>query len=232
MRFSSIALYAGLLVTASSHSVEGTLKLPELTKEESYGTYLELTDLATYKHTRSYITENGTFSFDNLGEGKYLVDVVALNYVFEYNSAVVDISKEVIQQEDGSSREAVVTSAYEYQFGHALLDTPNEINYPLVFFLKAKDGKKTYYEVKDRGLANSGPLGTILGNPLLLAGGVFILAMMGVPYLLEKLDPETAKLMKGETEEKEVTAKEILENKSKITTSGSAKHSTKAKRRT
>lgn len=195
---------------ASSYSIQGQLELPSITPEESFGSYVELTDLDAVNNNnqdsndykaplvrRAYLRDNATFKFDNLDLGSYLIEFHTLNYVLEYAGARVDISKEQTKQDDGTEREEIITLAYEYQLGHAVHDTPNAIDYPLSIGLHPKIPQKQYYELKDKGLAATGQLGAILSNPLLLGGILFVVAMMGVPYLLEKLDPEAAQQMRG-----------------------------------
>ncbi|KAH7582022.1 Suppressor of PMA 1-7 protein [Nakaseomyces glabratus] len=62
---------------------------------------------------------------------------------------------------------------------------------------------RDYLQQRNVGLLQSGPLAGILNSKWKIAAVITLLALMTFPYLVEKLDPETARAMKEEARKKQ-----------------------------
>lgn len=185
-----------LLSLVSGHTIQGRISLPTYNALESFGTSLKLTDLSTGIQRSTFLSQNGSFSFENIQEGLYLLDADTVAYVLDTPLVRIEVRPEEVISEDGTQNEVVMIRAYEYLIGLSVDELVNRIDYPLVLSPPEQAPQKVYYEDKDKGLAATGQLGMILSNPWLLLGIVFAVGMLALPKLIEKLDPEVAQRMK------------------------------------
>lgn len=125
----------------------------------------------------------------------------------------------------GSGADAGPTvKAYENKFGREYFPSP-DILFPetlkpveldaegrITITVMNKQPLRRYIIVRNPGILSSGPIASILNSRLKLAGVITVIMMFVFPFLLEKLDPETAKAVRQQKFE-EANAKYLTKDK-------------------
>lgn len=112
-----------------------------------------------------------------------------------------------------SDGQEYVMKAYRNFFGKEYFPSP-DILYPeelepvavepyITISLVSMAPLRAYYQQRNKGILQSGPLAKLLDARWKQAGVITMIALVAFPFLLEKLDPETAKAIKEEKQKKQ-----------------------------
>ncbi|KAB5585983.1 hypothetical protein GE09DRAFT_47433 [Coniochaeta sp. 2T2.1] len=152
-------------------------------------THATLSTLGQTPYTATLTTAN-TFVFRNVSSGSYLADIHCQTFAFA--PLRVDVVAETTQ---GDGKEEEVVKVWETFRGNDWDNKGEQVQ---------KDGVG-YYEVRVLGVKgyfmerSTFSILSILKNPMILLGLVSCVIFMGMPYLVDNMDPE----MKAEWEERQ-----------------------------
>lgn len=187
--FASLII-ASLIRLILGATVEGYLELPgEFTNLDLVHTSIELLeitdDLSKNPIKRhAFINSEGIFKFHEIPKGSYLLSLSHIEFNLVPFKSRVDIN-----EADEVVIHLVQGAQLWEEFGP-------EIPHPLRVIPNTKFPERQYIKKRNPGILESGPIATVINNPLYLAGVFLVILAVAGPYLLEKFDPETAKLMK------------------------------------
>ncbi|KEZ43087.1 hypothetical protein SAPIO_CDS5174 [Scedosporium apiospermum] len=171
----SSALTITLHISPSHHTSGGQSTFPP-------NTHATLSTLGA-QHS-AYLTPAGEFVFRNVSEGSYLADVHCATYAF--SPVRVDVA-------EGEGGKAVV-QAWETYRGNEW-DNKGEVRVGEGGRVEVRVlGGKQYFVERQKF-----SVFTILKNPMILLGLVSMGLFIGMPYLVDNMDPE----MKAEFEERQ-----------------------------
>lgn len=171
-------------------TVEGFLELPgELTNLDLVHTSIDLqeitTDLDRNPTKRSaFINHEGVFKFNQVPKGSYILSLAHIEYNLVPFKSRVDVD------------DADEVSVHLVQGAQKWEEIGLEIPHPIRVIPNTKSPERQYIKKRVPGILESGPIATVVNNPLYLAGIFFVIIAVAAPYLLEKFDPEAAKIMK------------------------------------
>ncbi|KAB5582587.1 hypothetical protein GE09DRAFT_273590 [Coniochaeta sp. 2T2.1] len=153
-------------------------------------THATLSTLGQPPYTAPLTTAN-TFVFRNVSSGSYLADIHCQTFAF----APLRVDVVVAETTQGDGKEEEVVKVWETFRGNDWDNKGEQVQ---------KDGAG-YYEVRVLGVKgyfmerSTFSILSILKNPMILLGLVSCVIFMGMPYLVDSMDPE----MKAEWEERQ-----------------------------
>jgi len=201
MKLYGITLVAvSLIRLVIGATIEGYLELPgDLTNLDLTHTSIELLEI-TSNTTKTpikrdaYINSKGGFQFTCIPSGEYLLSLSHIEFNLVPFKSRIDVDKE-----DQVSIHLVQAAQKWNELGP-------EIPHPIRVIPNTKIPERQYIKKRSPGLLDSGPLATIVNNPLYLVGISVLLIALAFPYILEKVDPETAKIMKEQKAQRSSTS--------------------------
>ncbi|KAH3679285.1 hypothetical protein WICMUC_001109 [Wickerhamomyces mucosus] len=213
----SLILFTSILIGhVFCATINGQINFPEnITSIDIQHTTIELIKISELNHSiessatnfglkrKTLLQENSNFEFKHIPNGEYLLNILSIDYNFNPNKLKIVINEE---QEDNDQ----IIKAYIYRFGFEFnesIDGDNnsinnnnnnniELSYPLIINTHSIHPERIYIKPRQLSILEWGPLKTILGNRLYLVLSIVTIFLMVGPLILEKFDPETAKLMK------------------------------------
>lgn len=175
-----LLLTAGL---ALSLSLPGQLNLTrELTSKDVQNTRIELQHLATGSKRTTHLYEDGSFAFNNLPQGEYVLFISSIDLNLLPFKARVEVADDV--------------TAYVLRATSNWATKGIQIPLPLQVVANPSAPERTYLKERTPSILKSGPVATVLNSPIYLGGAVLGILAVVAPYLMEKFDPETAKEMR------------------------------------
>ncbi|KAF2640465.1 hypothetical protein P280DRAFT_549337 [Massarina eburnea CBS 473.64] len=132
----------------------------------------------------AYITRSNAFNFHNISAGSYLATVHCHDFAFE--PLRIDVTVEELVEGSGDKKEVV--RAWQTFIGNEWDNTGEsrgEGGNGLVVEVKPL-GQKNYYQER-QGFS---PL-SMLKNPMILMALVSMVLVVGMPYLMDNMDPDT-----------------------------------------
>lgn len=192
MKLGVIGLFVAALLIRFTvcATVEGYLELPgEYTNLDLEHTSIELLEITNDLNKspikrHGYINNKGIFKFTDIPKGSYLLSLSHIEFNLVPFKSRVDINEQ---------DEVVIHLVQGAQLWEEL---GPEIPHPLRVIPNTKFPERQYIKNRNPSILESGPIATVINNPLYLAGVFLVILAVAGPYLLEKFDPETAKLMK------------------------------------
>ncbi|CCH42463.1 putative membrane protein [Wickerhamomyces ciferrii] len=183
-------------------TVSGFIELPgdELTNLDLVHTSIELLEIQGAQSNsiglkrNAHINSEGVFNFHDIPKGSYLLSVSHI----EYN--LVPFKSRVDVLENDEVKVHLVQAAQKWD------DKGPEIPQPIRFIPNTKFPERQYIKNRSPGILESGPIATVVNNPLYLAMAFLAIIAVVAPYLLEKFDPETAKLLKEQKAQRNVNS--------------------------
>jgi hypothetical protein len=188
-----------LVQQACCATIEGNIKFPvDATHLEKIQSNIELVEVSANASKiplkqSTYINSDGEFEFLNIPTGTYLLSVSSIVFNLQPFKTRVDID------------EQNNVSAYLVQTATAFDNLNIEVPYPLNFISNPTTPRRNYIKKRKTGILESGPIATVINSPLYLAGITLVLALAVAPYLLQKFDPETARLIQEQKARKNAT---------------------------
>lgn len=147
---------------------------------------------------KTRVNQTGGFEFWYIPNGEYLLSVSSLSYNFEPFKTKIVVDE--------------VVKAYIVQPNKPFDKPAAEIPHPIKVAPNPITPRREYLKKRSKGILDSGPLATIVNNPWYLGMAIFTLALIAVPMVLEKFDPETARLVQEQRlKNKAKSAKVALE---------------------
>lgn len=179
-----------LLRFAVGATVEGYLELPgELTNLESTHLSIELLEITddldkVLVKRNAHINKEGKFKFNEVSQGTYLLSLAHIDFNLVPFKTRVDIN------------EADEVSVHLVQGAQSWSELGLQIPHPIRVIPNTKLPERQYIKKRVPGILESGPIATVVNNPLYLGGIFLVIISVAGPYLLEKFDPEAAKMIK------------------------------------
>ncbi|CCF58757.1 hypothetical protein KAFR_0F01600 [Kazachstania africana CBS 2517] len=177
--------------------------------------------LTPYKGVAHVHDIEGNFAFDSLpinqgiNETTYFVlHPDSIDFNLKPNRVLIEFRK----LENGTLK----MNAYRNIFGKEYFPS-EDIIYPdklekiecnpyIEFTVVSQAPLRQYFIVRNVGIFQGGPLAKFVNTPWKLAGIITMICIMAFPYIIEKLDPETAKAMKDDTQRTQREKYEIKGN--------------------
>lgn len=193
MKATGVLLYTAFLVQAVfCAELPGQLKLSRnLTSEDVQNTEILLEQVSSdtqRQQKRAYLHRDGSFHIRDIPEGEYLLSIVSIDLNLIPMRALVEVS-----HEDSISAYVVTSSDTRAHRGP-------QIPLPFELIANPKLPERAYLKERNPGILKSGPIAVVLNNPLYLAAALLVLLSMAVPFLMEKFDPESAKIVREQRE--------------------------------
>lgn len=152
-------------------------------------TQIEITEVSSepgsYRQ-RAFIHPDGTFELNNIPKGEFVLTVLSIDY------NLIPFKARVIVNEDDEVHAYVLHATSQWD------KLGQEIPLPIQIIPNPKQPLREYLVERTPGLLKSGPIATVLNNPLYLGAAILSLIAIAAPYLMEKFDPETAKAVREE----------------------------------
>ncbi|ONH68249.1 Protein SOP4 [Cyberlindnera fabianii] len=145
---------------------------------------------------RAHLKPDGTFKFKDLAPGTYIISASSIDYNLVPYKARVDVTPDD------------EIKAYYIPPGQKWADSDKlNLTLPMKVYPQSKAPLKEYIKRRSPGLLESGPIATIINNPLYLAGVIIMITVALLPKIMEFMDPEgiaeiknNAKLEKRQTQ--------------------------------
>ncbi|GAV48217.1 hypothetical protein ZYGR_0I05140 [Zygosaccharomyces rouxii] len=209
-------LLCGILSTVSAFTVRGRFdaNVLNITGVTWSKTFFKLYQVGNYSgvpyHAKAQLkNEHGDFEFQNVpvNPGSNATTYFVLySGSIDFNLKPNRILVELINKDDDV--ESVEINAYRNIFGKEYFPSPDIVHpeelepietdpfIPITLVQMAPI--RTYYEERNTGMLQGGPLATLLDARWKQAGWITLIILMVLPVVLEKLDPETAKAVNEE----------------------------------
>lgn len=186
-------------------NITGVTRSKSLFKLYQVGNYSGL-PFYSYAHLKN---DEGDFEFTDVPVNPGMnatTHFVLYSSSIDFNLKPNRILVELVNKDDAGAN--VELNAYKNIFGREYLPSP-DIIYPeklekiemdqyIPITLIQMVPMRAYYEKRNIGMFQSGPLASLLDAKWKQAGLITAVTLMAFPYILEKLDPETAKAVREE----------------------------------
>lgn len=221
-----------LLSVALAATVRGQLDLgPQfnITGATVSRIHFRLQQIGNYSNSNGYRSEarlkdlEGNFEFHDipLNSGMnatthYVMYASSLDFNLRPNRILIEFTN---LDEKGELYEV---KAYRNVFGKEFFPSPDilfpeelesvETNPYISISLVSMAPLRAYYQQRNKGIFQGGPLAKLLDTRWKQAGVITLIALVVFPIVLEKLDPETAKAIKEEQQKKQRLKYQVKEN--------------------
>ncbi|KAH3899742.1 Sop4p SCDLUD_004028 [Saccharomycodes ludwigii] len=159
-----------------------------------------------YSSSCNLINSNGDFEFQNVpldlnnNYTYYVLYAKSMAYNLKPNRILIQI------ENYGGANDTAVIRAFANNFGREYFPSPDilypeklpEINPYIIIKPISSAPFREYIQLRKLGFLQSGPLASIFESKWKTALAIGAISMFLVPFILEKLDPETAKAIKEE----------------------------------
>lgn len=176
-----------VITAVSAAEINGVLELQrELVSQDQVDTTIELIGVSNTLKTRAFLQKNGEFKFSHIPKGEYLLSAISNRY------NLAPFKTKVVVSENSTVEAFLFTSGTKW-------NSPTvEVPLPIKIVPSLKAPERIYLLERSNKLLESGPIATVVNNPLYLFGGIIVLVSLVLPNLVGMIDPEAAKLMKQE----------------------------------